>query len=385
MKQLVLTIKKEWRIILRIKDLLNLSFKAYKNKKNKVLHNKIDIAGCIWNHIIALQRRYYALYGSYISLYRMQKHIAKVRRRTEFWQLVNSQAVQEICERVDTAYKRFFKKIAKRPPKFKKVNFFNSFTLKQSGWTLNGNVLTIQKKRYKFSKSREIEQIKRVTIKRDTLGDIYFIFTCDIKPKKYKRVGSSTIGMDFGLTTFLTCSNGDEIKSPEFLKKDIKNIKRLSRALSKKQKGSNNRKRARIKLSREHIKVANRRHDFQWKLAHKLCRENILISIEDLNMKAMQRLWGRKISDLAFSDFVLRLKEVALKYGTEIVEIDRYYPSSKLCGCGFKNDELQLKDRVWLCPSCGKVNNRDLRASINILGEGIRLYRTKSKTTLVAS
>src|SRR5690606_2661653 len=153
----------------------NISFKAYNNKKLKQIHKKIDTSAWIWNHCIALQKRYYLLYGGYINVNRHQKHIAKLRNKNPRWKELNSQSVQEICQRVDEAYKRLFKKIAKRPPKFKKAKNFNSFVLKQIGWKISENVLTIGKIRYKFIKSRHYENIKRITVKRNKLGEIFFV------------------------------------------------------------------------------------------------------------------------------------------------------------------------------------------------------------------
>lgn len=363
----------------------NISFKAYNNKKLKQIHQKINTSAWIWNHCVALQKRYYKLYGKFINLYTLQKHIAKLRNKNLKWKELNSQSVQEICERVDTAYKRFFKKLAKRPPKFKKSKDFNSFVLKQSGWKVSNNILTVGKTNFKFSKSKDYENIKRIIVKRNTLGEVFFIFCCDMKPKQYERVGDATIGMDFGLKVYLTLSDGKEIKSPEFFKQNLKLIRKSNREVSAKKKGSSNRKKALKSLQRVYINVTNKRNNFEWKLAHDLCKKYSFIAVEDLNIEGMKRLWGRKISDLSFSSFLNKLEQVALKYRTAIQKVERYYASSKTCCCGSVNKELKLSDREWVCDSCGTVNQRDLLAANNILSEGIRLYRTKCKTDIVSA
>lgn len=363
----------------------NISFKAFNNKKLKQIHQKINTSAWIWNYCISLQKRYYSLYGGYINANRLQKHIAKLRNKNPKWKELNSQSVQEICQRVDESYKRFFKGLAKRPPKFKKAKHFNSFVLKQSGWKIEDNILTIGKTRYKFSKSRNYENIKRIVVKRNKLGEIFFILCCDLKPIKYERVGNATIGMDFGLKTFLTLSNGKEIKSPELFKTSLKEIKKANKQLSSKKSGSNNREKALKHLQRVHLNVYNKRSDFEWKLAHELCKNNSFIAIEDLNIEGMKKLWGRKISDLSFSSFVNKLEQVALKYNTIIQKVGRYYASSKTCTCGVVNKELKLSDREWACLSCGEIHQRDLLASNNILSEGIRLYRTKYKTETISA
>lgn len=363
----------------------NISFKAYNNKKLKHIHRMIDTSAWIWNHCIALQKRYYSLYKKYINCNRLQKHIAKLRKKNPRWKELNSQSVQEICQRVDASYNRFFKKLSKRPPKFKKAKNFNSFVLKQIGWKINDNVLTINKIKYKFSKSRDYEKIKRISVKRNKLGEIFFVLCCDIKPIKYERVGNSTIGMDFGLKTFLTLSDSTKIDSPQFFKRYQKEIAVANKSFSKKVKGSKNRKKALKRLQRIHIDVSNKRKDFHWKLAHHLCRENSLICIEDLNIDGMKKLYGKKISDVSFSSFINILECVAVKYDTHIQKIDRFFPSSKKCTCGEINNELKLSDREWRCKSCGEIHDRDILAANNILSEGIHLYRTKHKTEVVSA
>lgn len=139
-------------------------FKLYRSKRNRNLHQTINVAGCIWNHLIALHRRYYRLYKKYINLYRIQKHITKLKKlpRFSFWNSVGSQAVLDIADRIDKAYLLFFRnrkrKAKSAPPKFKAVRKYRSFTLRQSGWKLlQGNRVLIQGKEYRYFKSRDID------------------------------------------------------------------------------------------------------------------------------------------------------------------------------------------------------------------------------------
>lgn len=363
----------------------NIKFKVYKNRKLKKLNNMVDTSAHIWNHCVLLQKRYYTLYGGYIHVNKLQKHIAKLRKKNKKWSELNSQSVQELCQRLDMSYQRFFNKISKRPPKFKNRKHFTSFVLKQSGWKLEDNVLTINKTKYKFIKTRSVEKIKRITVKRDNFGDFYFVFCCDMVMEEFKRVGDTTIGIDFGLKNFLNLSDGTIVDSPEFYKESLDKLKRANKSFSKKKRGSKNRKKSLKNLQRVHRKVFNKREDFEWKLAHYLCKNNSFIAIEDLDIESMKKRWGRKVSDLSYSSFVLKLEHVANKYNTIIQKIDRWYPSSKKCGCGVINEDLKLTDRVWTCKSCNTVNDRDLLASNNILSEGIRLYRTKYKTEIISA
>ena len=355
-------------------------YKLYQTKRTKHLDAMLREASFVWNHALALQKRYYSLFGKYISKNAMQKHYAKRIKRT----LLHSQTTQEIIERLDTAYQRFFKKLAKRPPKFRRAIDFYSIVYKQGGFSLNGNVLTVNtiKKRFKFSYSRPYEgRVKRIAIKRSRLGEYYLIITTDAEPKAYgKTHDGASVGIDFGLKTYMTLSDGTTVRNPQFLKSDLDNIRRKSRSLSKCKKGSNNRQRRRKDVCREFENITHKREDFQWKLAHELCRKYDYIFIEDLSLLGMTRMWGRKMSDLAHAEFVGKLECVARKYSVTVHKIDRFYPSSKTCECGYVNRELKLSDREWVCPECGKVNDRDLNAAENILRRGISELWSGSKT-----
>jgi putative transposase len=178
-------------------------------------------------------------------------------------------------------------------------------------------------------------------------------------------------GFDFGLKTFLTCSDGTTIESPQFLKQSLNSIAKASRHHSKKLKGSSNRERARKNLVRKYEDISNRRRDWFWKLAHELTNKFDVLCFETLNLKGMHRLWGRKISDLAFGEFIQILEWVAKKKKKRVVFIDQWYPSSKTCsGCGHVLESLNLSIREWRCPSCGSVNGRDANASQNICAVG---------------
>ncbi|MEG3928852.1 MULTISPECIES: RNA-guided endonuclease TnpB family protein [unclassified Microcoleus] len=349
-----------------------LKFKLYQSNQNKHLKQSINAAGVIYNHCIALHKRYYRMWGKHLNCSKLQSHIAKLRKRKAFWQQVGSQAVQDICQRIEKAYQLFFKHHKKgvRPPGFKKVRRYKSFTLKQAGYKLlGGNRIKIGNRVYQYWNSREREgKVKTLTIKRTTLGELFMVVVVDSVEEPETKVETSRIaGFDFGLKTFLTCSDGTKIESPQFLKQSLNAIKKANRQHSQKRKGSANRERARLNLVRKHEAVVNRRSDWFWKLAHELTDKFDVLCFETLNLKGMQRLWGRKISDIAFGEFLQILEWVAKKKGKEVVFIDRWYPSSKTCShCGQVLKELDLSVREWRCPSCQRVNDRDENAAINI-------------------
>ena len=352
-------------------------FKLYHSDHNQKLMRQINAAGLIYNHCLALHKRYYRLWGKYLDKSQLQKHLVKLKKHNRFAYIreIGSQAVQEVTDRIDRAYNLFFsnlkRKVRTSPPKFKVVRKYKSFTLKQSGWKLDETQgkIRIGKKWYGYFQSRKIEgKVKTVTVKRDAVGDIYVYLVCDVQSKPVELRTGKSVGFDFGLKQFLTGSDGHDIRSPYFFMMNIRAIRRKSRKLSRRQKGSHNRERQRKELARAYRKMENQRKDFHFKTARKLCEEYACICLETLNIKGMARRWGRKVHSLGFSEFEKILQYEALKLGTEIVFVDRLYPSSQLCNvCGYKNPEVKnLKLREWTCPECGTHHDRDRNAAINI-------------------
>ena len=245
-------------------------FKMYSNHGNRELHKSIDGHAHVWNHCVALQRRYYALYGKYISKFRLINHISKLKRLPRFahWNQLPSQAVQDVAARLDKGYKAMFEARAKGKawgrPRFKPRRKYKSFTLLQAGWQLlPGNRIKIGKRIYQYFKSRDIlGNPKRCTIKRDAIGDIYITVVTDhVEPDLNRVMTGKIAGFDFGLKRYLTGSNGHDIDSSEFFKRSINAIKQANRNHSRKRKGSNNRERARLDLARNHRKIEHQRSD----------------------------------------------------------------------------------------------------------------------------
>lgn len=331
-------------------------YKLYKTKRTKHIDDMLREAAFTWNKALAMQKRYYSLYGKYINRCHLQKWFDKRYKR----HYLGSQVRQEIIERLDTAYNRFFKKLAQRPPKFKKAAEFVSIVYKQAGYKLHGNELILNSKfRFKFSKSREYEgNIKRVIVKRSRVNEYYVVIVTDANPKVYRKThNGASVGIDFGLKMYLTMSDVSEYSNPLFLKQHLSEIRKKSRNLSKckndsnnRKNDSNNRKKKRIELARLHEHLHNKREDYQFKLAHELCRKYDYIFIEDLCLTGMTKMWGRKMNDLAHAAFINKLEYVASKYGVVVHKIDRWYASSKTCECGYVNKSLQLIDREWVCP-----------------------------------
>ena len=373
-------------------------FKLYRSKKNKHLHQQIDIAGLIYNHCIALHRLYYRLFGKSLNKFQLMKHLTKLKKLAKYshWNLVGSQAIQDIVERIDKAYQLFFgnlkRKVRTSPPSFKKVKKYSSFTLKQAGWKLlELNRIKIQGEIYKFSKSREIpSSVKTVTVKRDSFGNLwlYFVIEEEISQNNQTMTGNMA-GFDFGLKVFLTSSDREEIESPLYYRQAMAELKLAQQNLSRKVKFSNGWEKARLVVSRIHERVVNKRRDWFFKLAHDLTDRYDFLFFEDLNMKGMQALWGRKVSDLARSEFMNILSYVASTKNKVVHLIGRFEPSSKTCfDCGEINHDLKLTDRSWSCAACGCIHDRDYNASLNIHRVGastLRLGDVRPSLTAIAA
>ena len=297
-----------------------------------------------------------------------------------------SQAIQEELKRIDAAYIRFFKKISGRP-KIKRKHKFKSLTLKQTGWSLKDNRITLtfrkwdagkwryDKVPYTFHKHREFygDHISRITIKRDACGDYYlYILTDFVETKPLSTTGQS-VGADFGMKdAHLTLSTGEKKQHPQPLKRSLNKLRSLNKSLSRKVRGSNGWWWCVRQIAHLYRRISNQRKDFHWQLASDLCKSFDTIAIETLNLSGMKRLWGRKVSDLAFGQFVEILKYKCQKHGRKLRQVGQWTATTKPCSdCGFHNENLTLKDRQWTCPECGSHHDRDINAAINILQAGI--------------
>jgi len=355
------------------------------DKKDRKLRHKIFVASTIWNHFIALQRRYYRLTGKYISLNDMNKHILKLRRTKRFalWQGLHSQVCQNVCGRIDDAYQRYFNKLAKGRPRFRKAKKYASFTFPQSGYKVNGNTLTIGGIKYKFVKHREMGgTIKILTVKRDSVGRLWLVFSVLEKIVIPETSTGQSGGFDFGLKDFLVDDQNIRHQSPQFYKQNLRKTRQLSRDLSRKVEGSNNYKQARRALAKHQAHLANQRRDHHFKLAHELCDELDVLYFEDLNLAGMKALWGRKVSDLGFAKFLSALEWVAFKRGKALVQIDRFAPSTKVCSACGQYHDLTLRDRTLNC-DCGLTIDRDHNAAVNIKSIGASMLNHSASKTKV--
>ena len=331
----------------------------------------------------------------------MCEHLTELKQTTHpHWNALPSQAMQEELKRIDAAYQRFFNKIGGKP-KIKKRHKFKSVTLKQSGWKIAENRITVTLRTwdgdawkrdpvpYTFFKHRDWHgNIKRITLKRAACGAYWLCITTDFVETEELHATGESVGADnviqgmdlvYSQTksgmkdAFLTLSNGEKIHSPQFLKQSLNKLRTLNKALSRKVKGSGRWWRCVRQLARLYRHVANQRLDWHWKLTTDLCKRFDTIVLETLNIDGMKRLWGRKVSDLAFYQFVEILRYKCQKHKRHFVQIGQWTETtSKPCShCGYRNENLTLSERQWTCPECGTPHDRDINAAINILQAGI--------------
>ena len=212
----------------------------------------------------------------------------------------------------------------------------------------------------------------QVTVSRDSANRYHISILVESVTEEHEPT-DSTVGIDAGLTSLYTLSTGEKIVNPRHEKRDRKKLARAQKDLSRKQKGSNNRAKARLKVARIHARIADRRRDNLHKLSTRLIRENQAVMIEDLGVRNMvrNRSLARSISDAGWAQFRTMLEYKADWYGRQVVAIDRFYPSSKTCSeCGAINDTMSLEVREWAC-RCGTIHDRDINAAKNIQAVGL--------------
>ncbi len=204
---------------------------------------------------------------------------------------------------------------------------------------------------------------------------MYITLTEDYAEIKIEPKTGKAEGFDMGIKDFLIGSDGHRYTSPMFYKHNAKKLTTAQQDYSRKVKGSNNQERERKNVARIHKKIANQRTDHHWKLAIELCQKFDILFFEDLNLDGMKRLWGKQISDLAFGEFIQKLKWQAKKRIRAVLKIGRWTPTTKCCSvCDYHHKDLTLADRNWRCPSCDTHLDRDQNAAMNILKEGVASF-----------
>ncbi len=282
-----------------------------------------------------------------------------------------SEVTEDVCKRIHKAYQGFFRRIKAGQkagfPRFKAKNSYDSFTLRRCGYKLIGQYLYITRLgKFKIKLSRPIEgKIKAVIIKKTLTNKLFVSFVCENIPIKPLPKTNKSIGIDMGCLSFLTDSNGNKVNNPRFFKKIQNKLANYQQILSRKKRGSNRRKKAKLNVAKIYEKIFNQRKDFHYKTANKLLKENDIICIEKLKSWNSFRSLNRSMRDVAWFQFFDILKCKAEEANRQIIEVNPKY-TSQICSRCNKIVKKTLADRIHSC-SCGLSIDRDYNSAINIL------------------
>ena len=375
-------------------------FRIYPTKKQKMfLEKHFGCCRFIYNYLLNLHNEYYEKFKT--NIFDLKKEIARLKKLEEFKWLkeVNSQSLQESSLDLIKALKRFFKKLSQKPRfkrKFNKQTFKipQFFELRRSNRGRFFLLIPKLETEIRVNVHREVKgKIKQVTITKTSSGEYYVSLNCEYMIKRKNKINQerkTEVGIDLGLTLFITTSNGNKKEAPKFLRKSEDKLKSAQRALSKKDEFSSNWCKARKKVAVLYNKVGNQRKDFLHKISRELVNENQVIYLEDLNVKGMikNRHLSKSIADAGWGEFTRQLTYKTAWEDKEVVQIGRFEPSSKLCSnCNYINKDLKLQDRFWECKSCLSRHDRDVNAAKNILriGQGMSEFKPVEKPTSVFS
>lgn len=302
----------------------------------------------------------------------------------------NTKVLKQAVNDMLSAYKNFFNQ-HKGFPKFKSkrdnkqscrfelgaISRRNDYTTYHLSLANIKNVKFKCNEKYAEYLQKHKPNIKQATLSKLPCGEYYLSILVDGDlTHKGLQDTDNAVGIDLGIKDFVITSDGEVFNNLHFKKSQSNKIKRLQRQLSRKEKGSNNRNKARIRLAKAYKKINDKKQYYLHQVSNTLINENQVICMEDLNVKGMLRnhKLAESIQEMNFGEFKRMLEYKANWYNRKIVYVDRFYPSSKTChNCGYINKQLKLSDRQWVCPQCGEVIDRDYNAALNILDEGLRI------------
>ena len=369
--------------------------RLYPNKTQEQTLNKV--LGCyrfVYNKMLALKQEAYNRDKSNLGLCELSKFFhGELLKKSEYSWLKeqNTKVMKQAIRQMLSAYDGFFK-LGKGFPKFKSKHDNNSALFpceaisKSNTFETRHISLTKSLKNIKFHCSnlyferlqRYKDNIKSATLSKTKSGKFYLSVLMSMNEEEFKQFihTNNKVGIDLGVKDFVVTSDGEVFKNKHFLKQSENKIKKLQRQLSKKVKGSNNRDKVRIKIAKEFEHLTNQRIDYIHNVVNSLLRTYDYVFMEDLNVQGMLKnhKLAKGIQELGFYTFKNILKNKAMMNNKFVIEVDRWFASSKTCHeCGYAYKNLTLGEREWTCPICGEHHDRDLNAAVNILMEGQRM------------
>lgn len=374
--------------------------RLYPDEQQKQKINKL--LGCyrfVYNQMLARKQKEYTDNKTNLSLYDLTKYFFRTLRKDGNYSWLKEQnthvMVQSIRQML-TAYDRFFK-LHTGFPKFKSkkdklsalfpiraISKRNTFETKHISLIKSLKNIKFRCSDLYFKRLQTYkDSIRSATMSKTKSGNYFLSILIDVPQDeivKFKQTGGS-VGIDLGVKDFVITSDGEIFENKHFFKKQENKIKKLQRQLSRKVKGSNNREKARIKLAKVYERLVNQRENYIHSVVNELLKYYDTIYMEDLNVSGMLKnhKLAKAIQEVGFHKFKEILQNKALMNDKQVVFINRFYPSSKTCSCcGYKNKDLKLSDRFWVCSECNTKLDRDLNAAINILVEGERILESST-------
>lgn len=357
--------------------------RAYKERfypteqQAELLAQSFGCARFVWNNTLAHRTDAYYKDGTSIAHSALEKRLVHLKEEFEFLKCISSVIPQQVLRDQQVAFKNFWEKRAMYP-KFKSKHGKQSIRLTKAAFRFKDRQIFIAKSKdpLNIRWSRDLSSApSSITISKDKANRYFASMLCEFEPEPMPVV-ANTIGVDVGIKDLWITSKGEKSGNPKFTKCYASKLAHLQRKLSKKQKGSKNRNKARIKVARIHAKIDDCRRDSTHKATRKLINENQVICIETLAVKNMIKnpKLSKHIADANWGEFFRQLAYKAEWSGRTIAAIDRFFPSSKRCptkDCGFINENLPLDIREWECPKCHTLHDRDIAAAQNILTAGL--------------
>ena len=356
--------------------------RAYKYRFYPTDEQRIHLAqtfGCvrfIYNWGLSTRKTAYFQHEQSLSYPDLAAMLPDLKQQYPWLGDISSVPIQQSLRHLDRAFVNFFEGRAAYPT-FKKKQHEQSATYASNAFTWDGKALTLAK----MNAPLEIVwhrplpkgcKPSSVTITKDSTHR-YFVSILVKEEIKPLPVSPKMVGLDLGIKSMVVLSTGESVGNPRYFAKDEKKLANAQRRHAKK-KGSKNRNKARLKVAKIHVRISDRRRDYQYKLSTRIVNENQVICVESLAVKNMIQnpKLAKAISDAGWGEFVRQLDYKSKWYGRTLVKIDRFYPSSKTCSaCKHVLDLLPLDIREWICPACGVVHDRDTNAALNILAEGL--------------